>query len=295
MTSAHPGPTAEHIRIGHYNTLEVVREEAAGIYLSAQHQGPKSEQLLLPGRYVPEGAVIGDRLRVFVYTDSEDRPIATTLEPKAVVGDFAFLEVIDQSPHGAFLDWGLDKDLFAPSNEQHQRLQVGDRRVFAVSLDERTHRVKASSTLGPYLDYDVQEVEEGAEVGLLVYGHSDIGAQVVVDGRYPGLVYFDEAFRQLLVGDRLTGYVQRVRPDNKLDIRLQRTGRSARHDAQQIILDALESAGGFLPLHDKSSPAEIRAKLALSKKAFKRALGGLYKARRVEVRPDGIERVAKDS
>jgi len=295
VTSAPPGPTAEHIQIGRYNTLEVVREEAAGLYLSAEQRGPKSEQLLLPGRYVPEGTHIGDRLRVFVYTDSEDRPIATTLEPKAVVGDFAFLEVIDQSPHGAFLDWGLDKDLFAPSNEQHQRLQVGDRHVFAVSLDERTQRVKASSQLGPYLDYEVQAVDEGAEVGLLVYGHSDIGAQVVVDGRHPGLVYFDEAYRQLLVGDRLTGYVQRVRPDNKLDVRLQRTGRSARHDAQQVILDALEGAGGFLPLHDKSSPAEIRAKLALSKKAFKRALGGLYKARRIVVRPDGIERIAKDS
>lgn len=277
----------QSIQVGEYNTLAVLRQEPAGLYL-----GPTADaddQVLLPQRQVPPGTRVGERLRVFVYTDSEDQRVATTLRPTAVVGDFAFLDVVDLSPHGAFLDWGLDKDLFAPTNEQCRQLRVGDRAVFAVSLDERTGRVKASSRLGPYLDYEVAEVAEGTEVDLLVYDHNDVGALVVVAGRYTGIVYYDVAFRQLLIGHRLRGFVQKVRSDNKLDIRLQRTGRAAIDDAQQIVLDALEDAGGFLPLHDKSPPEQIRARLALSKKAFKKALGGLYKARRVEFLPDGVK------
>ncbi|NOY91430.1 MAG: GntR family transcriptional regulator [Deltaproteobacteria bacterium] len=272
------------IPIGRYSTLEVMREAEAGVYL-----GRDGEELLLPNRVVPEGIELGQTLRVFVYKDSEDRPIATTKEPKAVVGDFALLEVVDLSPHGAFLDWGLDKDLFAPFKEQHRRLVLGERLVFAVSLDERTDRVIASSQLRTFFDYDVSEVQADDEVELLVYDHNELGALVVVDGRHTGLVYRGEASRELRVGDELSGYVKLVRPDNKLDIRLQRTGRDAIDDATQALLDALREAGGFLPLHDKSPPEEIRARLSLSKKAFKRALGGLYKARRVELRPDGVK------
>ena len=277
----------EQIQIGQFNTLVVLRRAPPGLYL-----GTEEEQVLLPRRYVPEGAAVGDSLRVFVYTDSEDRPVATTLEPKAIVGDFAFLEVIDLGPHGAFLDWGLDKDLFAPTNEQCRKLRVGDRLVFAISLDERTNRVKASSQLRSFVDYDVSAVEEGSAVELLVYDHNDVGTLVLVDARHTGIIYRDEAFRALRTGDRLKGYVDRVRPDNKLDVRLQRTGRAAIDDAEQALLDALHAAGGFLPLHDKSPPAQISAQLALSKKAFKRALGGLYKARRVELHPDGVRLIA---
>ncbi|MDH5492579.1 MAG: S1-like domain-containing RNA-binding protein [Myxococcales bacterium] len=274
----------EPIQIGRYNTLKIMRSAPPGLYL-----GSEEEQVLLPSRYVPEGAAIGEALRVFVYTDSEDRPIATTLEPAAVVGDFALLEVVDLSEHGAFLDWGLDKDLFAPFGEQHQRLRIGDRRVFAVCSDERTGRVHASSQLRTHLDYDVSGIEVGAEVSLLVYDPHELGALVVVEGKHAGLVYRTETFQPLSVGDSLKGYVKRVRDDNKLDIGLQRQGVDAIDDAQRRLLEALRASGGRLRLHDKSPPEEIRATLRLSKKAFKRALGALYKARRVRLLDDGIE------
>lgn len=272
------------IQIGRYNTLTVLREADAGLYL-----GSVDEEVLLPGKLVPDGAVVGSKLTVFVYTDSEDRPVATTQTPRAVVGDFALLEVIDISPHGAFLDWGLDKDLFAPFGQQMRHLEVGDRRVFAVSLDERSNRVIASNQLRTFFDYDVSDVQTDDEVSLLVYDENALGALVVVDGRHTGLVYRAETGRPLRIGDELRGYVKLVRSDNKLDIRLTRTGPAAIDDATQVLLDALIESGGTLPLHDKSPPEEIQSRLGLSKKAFKRALGGLYKARRVELLPDGVK------
>ncbi len=271
------------ISIGRHNTLEVMREADPGLYL-----GSEAETVLLPWRYVPEGTKLGEHLRVFVYTDSEDRPIATTLTPTAVVGEFAYLEVVAVTKHGAFLNWGLAKDLLAPFNEVHDRIEVGRRYVFAIALDG-DGRVTASSKLSRHFDYDVEEVREGDEVDLLVYGHNEVGAQVIVDGRHAGIVYENEAFRLLRYGDNLTGYIKLVRPDNKLDIRLQRIGADATDDAQRIVLEAAKANGGFLALHDKSSPEQIRAQLALSKKAFKRALGALYKARRIELHADGVK------
>ena len=272
------------IAVGQYNTLEVVREADPGLYL-----GSIDDAVLLPWRYVPDGTEVGQRLRVFVYTDSEDRRIATTLTPTAVVGDFAYLEVVDVSRHGAFLNWGLPKDLFAPHNEHHQHVEVGDKFVFAVSLDDRTGRVKASNQLRHHFDYDVADMQEGDEVDLLVYGHNEVGVLVVVDGRHAGIIYKNELFRPLREGDELTGYVKLVRPDNKIDVRLQRIGADASDDAQRVILQALHANGGFLALHDKSSPEQIRSTLALSKKAFKRALGALYKARKVELLAAGVK------
>jgi predicted RNA-binding protein (virulence factor B family) len=276
------------ISIGQYNTLEVMREADPGLYL-----GSEEAVVLLPWRYVPKGTSVGEHLRVFVYTDSEDRPIATTLTPTAVVGDFGFLQAVAVGEHGAFLNWGLAKDLFAPFNEQRGHIVVGSQHVFAVSLDKRDGRVKASSELARHFDYDVDEVQEGEEVDLLVYGRNEVGTLVVVNGRHAGIVYNGEVFRPLSVGDELVGYVKFVRPDNKLDIRVQRIGAEAADDGQRIVLEALQANEGFLPLHDKSSPEDIRAQLALSKKAFKRALGALYKARRVELRPDGVRLIDK--
>ena len=269
--------------IGELVTAPVVSEADQGLYLRVA-----GEDVLLPGRLVPEGARVGDVLRVFVPTDSEDRPVLTTEEPAALLGEFALLEVVDLSEHGAFLDWGLDKDLFAPFGEQVRKLAVGDRMVFRVCLDERTGRLFAASRLAPHFDYDVSAVRAGDEVELLVYGQNEIGALVVVDGRHTGLVYRNEAFRPLRVGDALTGWVKQVREDNKLDIRLQRSGRAAIDDAEEVILEALRAGGGWLALHDKSPPEQIRAELRMSKKAFKRALGGLYKARRVALEEGGV-------
>lgn len=273
--------------IGQYNTLEVRREEAQGFYLGGEAH---DEQVLLPGSLAYSDTKIGEELEVFVYTDSEDRPVATTQKPTAVVGDFAFLSVIDVAPHGAFLEWGLDKDLFAPHNEQVRKLEIGDQFVFAVTLDKKTGRVKATSQLKNYLDYDVSEITEGQSVEVLVYDRNTLGMLVVVEGKHPGLIYKNEAFQPLRIGQRMTAYVQLVRPDNKLDIRLQRSGPAAIDDAQLVILDALvASPDGFLGLHDKSPPEDIRARLQISKKAFKKALGGLYRARRVELKSEGIQ------
>lgn len=272
------------IEIGRYNTLEVLREVEHGVYLGGEEA---SDQVLLPRRYVPEGTQVGETLTVFVYTDSEDRPIATTLRPTAVAGDFAYLSVIDVSEHGGFLDWGLDKDLFAPANEQVRPLEIGDQFVFAVVLDA-TQRVKACSQLRSYFEYDVSGVRPGQEVDLLAYDRNAVGMLVVVDGKYTGIVYRNEAFQPMRVGQKLRGFVHRVREDNKLDVRLTRAGTDGIDDAQETILAALRADGGFLALHDKSSPESIRARLSMSKKAFKRALGGLYKARRVELLPGGV-------
>ena len=274
------------IAIGEQQTLVVRNEKEQGLYLGGEE---RKDQVLLPRKYVPPGTQLGDSLRVFVYTDSEDRPVATTQTPKAAVGDFALLEVVDVTPHGAFLDWGLDKDLFAPKKEQSRRLRVGDRCVFAVTLDPRDERVKASSLLGKYLDYDVSHLKPGAEVDLLVYDERDIGYLVVVDDAHSGLVYRNEVFEPLEIGQRLIGWIKTVRSDNKIDVRIQRPGASGIDDAQEVVLEALRKAGGFLPLHDKSPPAEIYEALGMSKKAFKRALGGLYKARRVELGPEGTK------
>ena len=264
------------IAVGEFSELKVKALLPEGVVLG---EGPND--VLLPSRWAPAGVLPGQTLRVFVYTDSEDELIATVQTPHATVGQFAFLEVVDVNEHGAFLDWGLEKDLFVPRSLQHQPLQVGRSYVVAVFLDERTRRVAASSSLGGFFDYDLTQLELGQRVNLLVYGFSERGAQVVVDGRYSGLVYASETFTRLDLGDRLEGFVKTIRPDNKLDIALHRVGREAADDAVLLVLEALRAGGGTLKLTDRSPPEEIYAVLGISKKAFKMAVGKLYKARRI--------------
>lgn len=256
---------------------------SVGAYL-----GTDTDEVLLPSKFVPQDAAIGDELRVFVYTDSEDRPVATTQIPLATEGEFALLKVVDVMKHGAFANWGLDKDLFVPFKEQHRRLEVGKRYVFAVTVHQATRRLIGSTRLARFLDYDIQDLQEGDEVSLMVYDFNQVGAMVLVDGAFPGLIYKNEIFQPLQVGDELTGYIKQLRPDNKLDISLQKKKKLAIADDSQRILSALKEAGGFLPLHDKSDPSDIKETLEISKKAFKRAVGGLYKARKIELLPDGI-------
>ena len=260
------------ISVGSKSTLQVSAKVPAGLLLT-----DGENEVLLPNKFVPTDAKEGTNIEVFVYTDSEDRPVATTQEPHAMVGDFACLKVVDTSAHGAFLDWGLDKDLFVPKSEQHQPLQVGRSYVVAVFLDNATNRVAAASRLGEFLDYDVSGVNTGARVKLLVYGFTDRGAQVLVDNKHSGLIFESETFRRLNIGDKLSGYVAAVRPDNKLDIQLQRTGAGGNADARAIVLRALEENGGRLELGDRSPPEKIYEQLGLSKKAFKAIIGGLYK------------------
>lgn len=270
------------IEIGKTNRLTAARRAPPGMYLARDGQ-----EVLLPNRFA-EGLEVGAELDVFVYTDSSDRPVATTQKPLAEVGQFACLTVIDVSPHGAFLDWGLDKDLFAPLPEQEARLHKGDRVVVAVCLDEHTQRVMASSRLGQFLEPPTSPPAPGAPVELLVYRQTELGAQVIVDDRHAGLVYASETFAALAVGDRVTGYVRRLRDDGKLDVSLRAPGAAGRDDDTRALLRALEASGGQLALHDDSPPEEISARLGMSKKAFKRAVGNLYRQRLVRLGPEGI-------
>lgn len=271
------------IQIGRINRLTAARRAPPGVYLESE-----GREVLLPNRFVPQGLELGSELEVFVYTDSDDRPVATTQKPLATVGDFACLRVIDVSRHGAFLDWGLDKDLFVPLAEQESRLAKGDLVVVAVCLDEQTQRVMASSRLAQFFDPDPSELHVGAPVELLVYRCTELGAQVLVNDRHSGLVYRSDMFQPLTVGERRRGYVQRLRDDGKLDISLRAPGVAGRDDDTQTLERALDQSGGFLPLSDDSPPEVIARALGMSKKAFKRAAGNLYRQRRVHLSPQGI-------
>ena len=272
------------IRIGEYNDLEVCKSVEFGVYL-----GTEEERVLLPTKWVPEGLAIGDSLRVFVYTDSEDRPIATTDVPLACIGEFASMAVVDTTDHGAFVDWGLEKDLFVPFARQAVKLEKGQRQIVYVSLDTRTGRVVGSTDLGRHFEYDITALYVGQEVPLLVFDFNDVGAQVVVAGRYRGIVYHDETFETLQRGQQLNGWVKTLREDNRVDVSVRRPGHGSVVDAKAVILEALIAAGGSLPLHDKSSPEEIRDTLKLTKKVFKKAVGGLYKDRRISISEAGIQ------
>jgi len=271
------------IAIGRYNTLRVLRASPVGLLL-----GTEDDHMLLPQAEVPEDTKPGETIKVFVYTDSEDRRVATTLEPLATVGQFACLRVVDGNEHGAFLDWGLPKDLFAPYARQHRPMDRGDWVVVALSLHERTQRVIASSTLTGHFDDDVSRLSRGDRVHLLVYGFTDRGVQVVVDGRHAGLIFNSELIRRPRMGEELEGFIAQVRPDNRLDITLRREGRAGIADAEKVVLDALHAASGTLTLHDKSPPAAIRKTLGLSKKAFKKAVGALYRRRVIRLGDDAI-------
>ena len=275
------------IEVGQMNRLRVLEVLRRGLIL-----GEEDDEILLPASVAPENARVGERLEVFVYTDSDDRPVATTERPYAFVGEFAMLEVIDISPHGAFLDWGLGKDLLVPTKEQHQPLRRGDVVVVAVMLDFEG-RVMGTSRLARHFEFDTRRLELGQAVNCLVYGFSDRGVRVVVDGRYSGLIFHDHTDRRLNIGDIAPAYILGIRPDGRIDLSMREPGRT-RDDDAGAILAALEHADGFLPLHDRSPPGRIRDELNMSKKAFKRALGGLYRRRLITIEPDGIRRRAQE-
>ncbi|MEM7200823.1 MAG: S1-like domain-containing RNA-binding protein [Planctomycetota bacterium] len=272
------------IEVGRFHDVDVVKVVRFGAYV-----GPADDAVLVPGKFLPEGTRVGDRLRVFVYHDSEDRPVATTRAPLAALDEFAAMRVVDVTPHGAFVDWGLEKDLFVPNVEQFRQMVVDSIHVVAVRMDERTGRLIGSSKLAGLLDDDPSELEPGREVDLLVYGANAVGALAVVDQRYAGLVYHDEGGRSLRVGTATVGYVDRLRRDGKVDVSLRKRGRAAQLDAGEVILAALrDSEAGFLPLHDKSPADRIARQLDMSKKVFKAAIGGLLKSGEIDLEEDGI-------
>lgn len=272
------------IEIGKYNTLEVLRETRIGLYLG----GRGDEEILLPGMQVPEGVSVGDQLEVFIYRDSEDRLIATTQKPKVTLHEFAYLTVRAVDRNGAFLDWGLEKDLLVPFREQRRKMRAGEAYLVYLYLDDLTQRLVASAKLKRFLDNQTLTVRHGEEVEVLIWEPTDLGMKVIVNRRHLGLIYHDELFARVQPGEIRKGYIKKIREDNKIDVTLQRPGYQKIEPNAEKILARLRANEGFLPLTDKSAPEEIKQRLEMSKKTFKKAVGLLYKERLVRLEPDGI-------
>lgn len=275
------------IKYGEHNRLRINREVDFGVYLIDN----AGTEVLMPARYVPEDAQIGDEIEAFVYFDSEDRIVATTDTPKAKVGEFAYLKAVAVSKVGAFLDWGLPKDLLLPYSEQKRKVYTGSHYLVRVYVDDKTNRIVATTKVGRYLEDSVlDELEVGQEVDLLVCDSTYMGYQVIVNHQFLGLLYKNEVFRNLEEGERTKGYVKKIRWDDfRVDVRLQPDGYGQVEPAAEIILKVLNERGGKLPLSDKSAPEEIYEQLQMSKKVFKKAIGGLYKDRKIIIGTDEIK------
>ena len=272
------------IELGQINTLEILRETDHGAYLIDDDDN----QVLLPNRYVPEAFKIWDKLDVFVYLDNDERPVATTEIPYIIKGDFAVLRCNQVTDYGAFLDWGLVKELFCPFKEQAFKMKPGGWYLVHCYLDEKTDRLVASSKTNRFLDNKELTVAEFDEVDLIVSHPSDIGMNVIVNKTHLGLIYKDQIFKDISVGDKLKGIVKKIRPGNKLDIGLGQIGyRNIEPNAERIMQE-LNDNSGFINLTDKSNPEAIKDQRQMSKKNFKKAVGTLYKQRLIDIKPDGI-------
>ena len=287
------------IKLGDYNTLKVVKfavrdnphayggKETFGIFLD----GGKEGDILMPQKYVPEGVKVGDNVKCFVYLDQDERLVATTETPLAKVGDFAYLECTWVNEYGAFLDWGLMKDLFCPFREQKKKMEIGDSYIVYIHVDEESYRIVATAKVDKYLSQEKCELQVGAKVPLMIWQKTDLGFKVIVDNKYQGLIYRDQIFRHVQTGDRMEGYIEKIRPDGKLDISLQPTGRKQTIDFAETLLQWLKDHDGFAPYGDKSAPDDIKRTFQVSKKVFKKAIGDLYKRRLITIEDDGIKLV----
>ena len=256
------------IELGKYNTLEVVKEVAFGMYLDGGEEG----EILLPSRYVPQDCKVGDKLNVFIYLDNEERLVATTLTPLVQVGQFACLEVAWINQYGAFLNWGLMKDLFVPFREQKMKMQVGKKYVVHAHLDDESYRIVASAKVDRYLSKEKAAYESGQEVDILIWQKTDLGFKAIINDEYSGLLYESEIFQPLHTGMRMKAYVKQVREDGKIDLLLQKPGQAKVEDFSATLLDYIREQGGRIALNDKSPAEEIYATFGVSKKTFKKAV-----------------------
>jgi predicted RNA-binding protein (virulence factor B family) len=275
------------IQVGRYNELKVLKEMDFGIYL-----GDGIHEILMPLKWVPAGTKIGDIMDVFIFRDSEGRLICTTVKPYATAGEFAFLEVQQVNSTGAFLDWGMEKNLLVPFREQPAKLQEGKSYVVYVYVDEETDRVIASAKLNRFIERENIDLVEGDIVDLLIYAETDKGFNAIINNTYSGLIYRNEIFDTIRIGDKVKGFVKQVREDNKIDLSLQKSGYELVDDVKWKILNILKEKG-FIPLHDGSSPEEIKKMLQISKKAFKKAVGALYKEQLVKLTDKGVEYIKR--
>ncbi|WP_373825962.1 S1 RNA-binding domain-containing protein [Bacteroides heparinolyticus] len=261
------------IELGKFNKLEVVKEVEFGMYLDGGEEG----EILLPLRYVPEECKVGDKLNVFIYLDNEERLVATTLAPLVQVGQFACLEVAWVNQYGAFLDWGLMKDLFVPFREQKLKMQVGRKYVVHAHLDDESYRIVASAKVERYLSKERAAYQPGEEVEILIWQKTDLGFKAIIEHQYGGLLYESEIFRPLQAGMTLKAYVKQVREDGKIDLMLQKPGAGKVEDFAVTLLEYIREQGGTTSLNDKSPAEDIYAVFGVSKKTFKKAVGDLYK------------------
>lgn len=271
------------LEIGKYNRLEVKKLSAIGVYLVSE-----LGEILMPTKYVPEGLKPGEHVKVFIYLDSEDRLLATTLTPKAQVGDFAVLEVKDTGSVGAFLDWGLEKDLLVPFSEQPRPMQKGEKHLVRVYLD-RSERIAASAKIGKFLETRNINLKVGEEVQLTFYEFGDLGAKVIINGRYGGLLFKNELFGKFEIGATTKGFISKIRPDGKIDVSLRKGGTQDLVGGKESFLRVLSERGGFLPVGDKTPPELISEMFRMSKKSFKTVIGNLYKDGIIEITQEGIK------
>lgn len=273
------------IKIGEYNDLDIIRETPQGIYLGDS----EGNEILLPNKYIPEEFKIWDTLNVFVYLDHEERPVATTLKPYITLNEFAYLRCMVVNEIGAFMDWGLEKQLFVPFKEQARPMKEGSWYIVYMYMDEKTNRLVGTSKTRKFLTNEHVSVSKFDKVDILVTHLTEKGANVIINQKHEGLIYIENIFEDIRTGDQMEAYIKKVRDDGKIDVVIQPEGYKSIEPNAEFIYEELKAAGGFLPLHDKSTPEDIKNQLGLSKKLFKKAIGALYKDKVIAIKEDGIE------
>jgi hypothetical protein len=275
---------------GKFNSLTIVKQLDFGVYLDGGALG----EILMPTKWVPEGKEIGDQIEAFIYFDSSDRPIATTIKPKAYINEFAFLMCKEVNTVGAFLDWGLDKDLLVPYREQKARMQVGRFYVVFVYKDPMSERIAASVKVERYFSDELAEYEPGDEVNILVWTKTELGFKVIIDNKHQGIIYSNEIFKPVQIGRKMKAYISKIREDGKIDVSLEKPGYEKVDELSQSILNQLAKHNGFLAVGDKSEAGQIYQLFAMSKKNFKKAIGSLYKQKRILIEETGIRLISVD-
>lgn len=274
------------LQIGQHNSLTILRDTKVGLFLG---NGNDVDDVLLPNKYVPKVFEIGEEITVFVYLDHEERPVATTLEPYIFLNEFALLRVNYTNQIGAFMDWGLEKDILVPFKEQARPMEKGKRYLVYLYKDEKTNRLVASSKTNQFLKNENISLERNDEVDLIISHITDIGINVIINQKYKGLVYKDEVYDETIrTGDKIKGFIKTIRPDGKIDVSLQKLGFENIEPNSEIILNELHASKGFLKLNDNSDPNDIKTILKMSKKTFKKSIGLLYKEKLIEIKEDGI-------
>lgn len=278
------------LKIGKYNNLTILRDTKVGLFLGDPENDPEGiHDVLLPNKYVPNEFEIGEEIVVFVYLDHEQRPVATTLEPYILLNEFALLRVNYVNKIGAFMDWGMEKDILVPFKEQARPMEKGKRYLVYLYMDPKTNRLVASSKTNQFLSNEEIALEKGEEVDLIVSHITEIGINVIINEKHKGLLYKDEVYDDSIrTGDRMRGYIKNIRPDHKIDVALQKQGYESVEPNAEKILDELRASRGFLRLNDNSHPEDIKTVLKMSKKTFKKAIGALYKEKLIEIKEDGI-------